>query len=232
MAGSAIVSLGKIRPRFLEGLAQAEINMIVSAAKQRRYMANSVIVNQEEQAERLFLLISGRARYFYMTPDGRKTILMRITPGEMFGGSALLCNSSQYLVSTEATAPISVLVWDRATILQLVAKYPRLANNALLIMFDYLVAYRGIHISMTCHSAQERLANVLANLAQGIGEKVSDGVELDVRNEELANEANVTAFTASRIIGEWQRQGIVRKTRGKILLRSAERLLQHQDLLD
>ena len=59
--------------------------------------------------------------------------------------------------------------------LQLVASYPRLANNALLIMFDYLVAYRGIHVSMTCRSAQQRLAYVLANLAQGIGQKVPGG---------------------------------------------------------
>jgi len=227
-----LVSLRNLRSRFLAGLSADEAKTVITAARQRRYLANSVIVNQEEPADHLFLLISGRARYFYITPDGRKTILMRITPGEMFGGSALLCNSSEYLVSTEAIKPISVLVWDRTTILELVRKYPRLANNALLIMFDYLVAYRGIHISMTCRSAQQRLAYVLANLAQGIGEKVPDGIELDVHNEELANEANVTPFTASRILGEWQRQGILDKTRGKILLRSPERLLQHQDLLD
>ena len=224
-------ALRNLRSRFLAGLSSDEVKTVISAARLRRYLANSVIVNQEEPADHLFFLISGRARYFYITPDGRKTILWRITPGEMFGGSALLYLASDYLVSTEALNPISVLVWDRATILQLVASYPRLANNALLVMFDYLVAYRGIHISMTCHSAQQRLAYVLANLAQGIGQEVPEGIELDVRNEELANEANVTPFTASRMLGEWQRQGILRKTRGKILLHSPERLL-HQDLLD
>jgi CRP-like cAMP-binding protein len=227
-----LAALRNIRPRFLAGLSPDEVKTVVSAARQRRYLPNSVIANQEEPADHMFLLISGRARYFYITPDGRKTILWRITPGETFGGSALLCNSSEYLVSTEALKPISALVWDRATILQLVASYPRLANNALLIMFDYLVGYRGIHISMTCRSAQERLAYVLANLAQGIGQKVPEGIELDVRNEELANEANVTPFTASRTLAEWQRQGILRKGRGKILLHSPERLLQRQKLRD
>lgn len=227
-----LIALRNVRPRFLADLRSDEVKIVISAARQRRYLPNSVIVNQEEPADHMFLLISGRARYFYITPDGRKTILMRITPGEMFGGSALLCNSSEYLVSTEAVKPVSVLVWNRATILDLVQKYPRLANNALLVMFDYLVAYRGIHISMTCRSAQQRLAYVLANLAVGIGQKVPEGIELDVRNEELANEANVTPFTASRMLGEWQRQGILRKTRGKILLHSPERLLQRQDLLD
>jgi CRP-like cAMP-binding protein len=228
MAAPAVVSFPKIRPRFLEGLAQAEINTIVSAAKQRRYLANSVIVNQGDPANYFFLLTSGRARYFYVTPDGRKTILFWLPPGEIFGGAALLSQPADYLLSTETVKPSSILVWDRATIRALVAHYPRLADNALWTMFDYLVAYRALHVSMTCHSARQRLAQVLADLATGIGQKVPGGIQLDVRNEELANEANVTPFTASRMLSEWQRQGVLRKSRGKILLRSPERLFLHE----
>ena len=228
MAAPAIILSREIRPRFLGGLAQEEINTIVSAAKQRRYLANSVIVNQGHPADYLFLLTSGRARYFYVTPDGRKTILFWLPPGEIFGGAALLSQPSGYLVSTETVKPSSVLVWNRATIRALVARYPRLADNALWTMFDYLVAYRAIHVSMTCDSARQRLARVLADLATGIGQKVPGGVELDVRNEELANEANVTPFTASRMLSEWQRQGVLRKSRGKILLCSPERLFLHE----
>ncbi len=100
-----LISLRNLRSRFLAGLSSNEVEAVVSAARLRPYLANSVIVNQEEPADHLFLLISGRARYFYMTPDGRKTILWRITPGEMFGGSALLYLASEYLVSTEAPNP-------------------------------------------------------------------------------------------------------------------------------
>ncbi len=105
-------------------MARAEINTIVSAAKQRRYLASSVIVNQGHPADYLFLLTSGRARYFYVTPDGRKTILFWLPPGEIFGGAALLSQPTDYLVSTEAVKPSSVLVWNRAAIRALVARYP------------------------------------------------------------------------------------------------------------
>ena len=67
---------------------------------------------------------------------------------------------------------------------------------------------------------------MLASIANGIGRRVAGGLELDVRNEELANEANVTLFTASRLLNEWQRAGILQKSRGKILLRSPESLLR------
>ncbi|HEY4933702.1 MAG TPA: Crp/Fnr family transcriptional regulator [Terriglobales bacterium] len=224
MAAPSIVPILNVKPRFFEGLGPTEVKTIVSAAKHRRYLQNSVIVNQGHPADYFFLLTSGRARYFYATPDGRKVILLWLPAGEIFGGAALLSRPSDYLVSTEAVMNCSVLVWDRATIRALVTRYPRLADNTLLIMFDYLAAYRAVHVSMTCHSARERLAQVLGHLATGIGQKVPGGIELDVRNEELANEANVTPFTASRLLREWQRQGILRKSRGKVLLRAPERL--------
>jgi CRP-like cAMP-binding protein len=134
-----------------------------------------------------------------------------------------LAQPSEYLVTTEAVKPSSVLLWDRATMRSLVTRYPQLIDNALVIMFDYPAAYRAVHASMIYQSARQRLAQVLAHLATGIGHKVSEGIELDVCNEELANEANVTPFTASRLLREWQGQGIVRKSRGKVLLLSPER---------
>jgi len=41
----------------------------------------------------------------------------------------------------------------------------------------------------------------------------------------LANAANVTPFTASRLMSDWQRDRALVKRRGAILLRSPERLL-------
>ena len=221
-------AIGELKPRFLEGLAPREIEAVLATAKVRRYMANSVVTNQDHPAEHMFLLASGRARFFYITPDGQKTLLLWLPPGEIFGAAAILSKPFLYVVSSETVKNSCVLVWDRATIRKCAARYPRLVENALLIAFDYLVAYRAMHVSLTCHTARQRLATVLVNLASGIGHAVPGGIELDVNNEELANEANVTSFTASRLLSEWQRGGMVLKNRGKVLLRSPEQLLSQE----
>ena len=44
----------------------------------------------------------------------------------------------------------------------------------------------------------------------------------------VANEANITLFTTSRLLNQWQRAGLLVKSYGKILLRSPERLLRHE----
>jgi CRP-like cAMP-binding protein len=212
------------KPRFFAGLDAPDIKAILAAAVHKRFVAKSVVFHQGDPAGQLFLLLTGRARRFFLTQDGEKVALLRVTPREVFGEASVLAEPAEYLVSTEMMTPSSALVWNRSTIRSLCERYPRLVENALLISFDYLAAYRGAHASLICNSAPERLARVLTNLADGIGLKVPGGVELDVRNEELAEEANISFFTASRLLSAWQREGILVKRRGKVLLRYPYRL--------
>ena len=162
-----------------------------------------------------------------MTEDGQKILLNWLVPGDTFGGYSLLATPATYLLSTETIKDSRVLVWDRATIRGFVARYPRLLDNALLCATDYLAWYLAANVALVCHPARQRLAQVLVGLAKAIGEQVPAGIELDVTNEELAGAANVTLFTASRIVSQWQRQGSIVKSRGKIRILSAERLLVH-----
>ena len=81
-----------------------------------------MIANQGDSADHFFLLVSGRARYFYLTSQGRKMILRWLTPGDIWGQAALLSRPSEYLIGTEAVHNSSVLVWDRASILGLIAR--------------------------------------------------------------------------------------------------------------
>jgi CRP-like cAMP-binding protein len=209
---------------LLRGLEQQEIDLILAAARHRRFRASSVITHQGDPANQLFLLCKGRARYFFHTPNGKKLILIWVTPGHIFGGAALAPSRSTYLASTEAVRNSSVLVWDGPTIRALARRFPRLMINAFHINMDYLSWYVGTHAALTSQSARQRLAHVLLGYAPSIGQKVSGGIELDVTNEELAHAANITPYTTSRIISEWHRTGAVRKHRGRILLRSLERL--------
>ena len=186
-----------------------------------------MITDQDRSATNLFLLMTGRARYFFVTENGHKVILLWIAPGEIFGSAALLATPSEYHVSTETVRNSTMLVWDRASIRSLAARCPRLIDNAFSLTIQYLAAYRAAHTALVCESARERLAHVLVGLASGIGQKVAGGIELEIRNEELANEANITLFTASRLLNQWHRRGMLQKRRGKILLRSPELLLRH-----
>jgi CRP-like cAMP-binding protein len=221
--GIATVSVD-LKSQFLDGLTPADRKTILAAATQRRFLANSVITNQGHPADHLFLLRKGLARYFFVTGEGKKLLFRWLGPEDLFGGRTVLSSHSSYLFSTEAVTDSSVLVWDRSTIRGLIARYPRLLENALLTASDYLAWHLASHIGLACHTARQRVAQVLVTLARTIGEEVSGGVVLQITNEDLANAANVTPFTASRLMSEWQRDRTLVKRRGNVLLRSPERL--------
>jgi CRP/FNR family transcriptional regulator, nitrogen oxide reductase regulator len=222
-SGIAAVSLG-LRSHFLDGLTATDRKMMLAAATKRRYFANSVMTNQGHPADHLFLLTEGLARFFFVTEEGRKLLFRWIGPGDLFGGRAILSERSTYLFSTETVADISVLVWDRPTIRGFVERHPRLLENALLTASDYVAWHLASHIGLACHTARQRAAQVLVTLARTIGRETAGGVELQITNEELANAANITAFTASRLMSKWQQDRALVKRRGKVLLRSPERL--------
>jgi CRP-like cAMP-binding protein len=214
-----------LKPRLLEGFAPGDLKAVLAVARQRHLPTNSVIASQGDHAHHLFLLTKGRARFFFDTREGKKVLLLWLTPGEMFGAAAMLSIPSRYLVSAETVKDSSLLVWDRPTLRRIATRYPRLLENAFLITYDYLAWYIADHVALISNTASQRLARVLICLAETIGKKVADGFEFDATNEELASAANVTHFTTSRVLNEWQRNHAIVKRRGKVVIRSLERLL-------
>ncbi len=211
--------------QFFEGLAPREREIIFAAAITRKIPANSVITTQGTAADRLYLLLSGCMRMFYTTADGRKILLIWLAPGDVLGGASLIATRRNYIVSSETVKDSELLVWDRATFRGFIEKFPQLLDNALAIAGEYVDWYMTAHVALTCYTARERLGHVLLGLSRAIGEKVPGGTEIDVTNEDLANAANITPYTASRLMSQWQKSRAIIKHRGKVLLRSPERLL-------
>ena len=163
---------------------------------------------------------------FVITDDGRKIILHWLTAGRIFGGAAIVSTPMRYLLSTELVSDSCALVWERQAIRNLASRCPKLLDNALSLASTELIPWlTAAHISLSSDDAQGRVAHLLESLASAIGRATPSGVEMSITNEDLAEGANVTPFTVSRCLSDWQSAGIVVKRRGKLLLRKPELLL-------
>ena len=215
----------RFRPRFLEGLAENELKAILSAATHQQFNGFSVIVRQEDAAERLFLLTSGRGRHFVLTSDGRKISMHWATAGQIVGGAAILSTPSTYLASTEMLSDGCALAWERQTIREFVSRFPILLDNALSISItEHIEALIAANISVNSDEAG-RIAQMLISLASGIGRVSSDGIEINVGNDDLAVAASVTEFEVSLTLDGWEREGVLTQGPGKIVLRRPELLI-------
>jgi CRP-like cAMP-binding protein len=217
--------IDELKPRLLEGLPPSDLATILGLATVRRFPARTAIARESHDAERAFLFLDGRGRTYTMTEKGEKVLLVWIFPGDPAGGRAIMSEPMKYLVNTETVVDSTVLVWHRNTLLPMTKQYPRLLENALLIASDYLESYRDLHVAASYDTAGKRVARALDRLVKDVGQRMEDGVEFNISNEDLANEANVTIFTVSRLLSEWRRKGLLLKSRGRVVVRSPEQLI-------
>jgi CRP-like cAMP-binding protein len=210
---------------IFKGLEAHEITVIRHAAVRRTFGTSQVIISAEEPALHFFVPEIGYVDYFILTHEGNQLLLRRLSPGEPFGFAAFLSEPTGYLGTARSVGNSEILVWDHHMIRHLGRSYPRLVENGLRIALHYIALYAKRHIAIVSNTAHERVACVLANLASRTGHAAGDGLQVEVKNEDLASLSDVNFFTVSRILKQWEHQGAITKTRGKVLIRRPEDLL-------
>jgi CRP-like cAMP-binding protein len=212
-------------PEFFAGLKEDAVAAILSHARSQRFEPGSTIITGGDKATHLFLLKSGKARYYRLTEIGEEVLLHLLVPGNVFGLGAILERPLAYVGSAETILECDLIVWGHESIRKLAVKYPQLAENVLRIVIQYLRNYTDRHVGLVTKTAGQRLATALLALAHNNGRVRLSGVEVYVTNAQLAALADISHFTASRLLNDLQRKGIVRKHRGKVLIRAPEALL-------
>jgi len=212
--------------KLLTGLRQDEISAVLAVAVRQRFDSSHLIIRAGERASRLFLVTRGEADYLVFTHRGEEILLKRLVPGEVFGVAAFLANPVEYLGSVRPVHHSEVLVWEHRSLRQLVAAYPQLMENAFRIALDYILLYSKRRRMLVSDASPARLATVMAALSSSIGHVLSNGIEIEITNADLAARADMTPFTVSRMMSRWEHAGIVEKARSKVIIRSPEKLLE------
>jgi CRP-like cAMP-binding protein len=211
--------------RFFTGLEKNETSVILAAATRRKFKEGEIVARADDPASHLFLVRDGSVDYYVMTSDGREILLRRLVSGNIFGVGAFLSQPVGYVGTSKAVHNSEVFVWEHTVVRQLTKTYPRLGENALRTVLRYVALFAERHIALVSKPAQERLAFALTSLGSRVGHIVPAGVEIDIKNEDLASLADVSFFTASRFLQDWERKGAVEKSRGKVLIRCPEKLI-------
>jgi CRP/FNR family cyclic AMP-dependent transcriptional regulator len=202
-----------------------QLSEILDAAEVLKVSPRQILFREGNARTRLFLLKSGRAKFYRLTRSGDEVLLSLLMPGDTFGLGTLLAPPGTYIGTAETTRDSELLVWKQARIRKLAWKYPRLAQNSLNIVLRYLADHFDRLFDLVGCTAPERLKRVLLHLGEKTGVVVPTGVEIDATNEELALQSNVSVFTVSRLLNRLTRTGALSKSRGRIFIHSPEKLV-------
>ena len=116
------------------------------------------------------------------------------------------------------------LVWEYTRLQMLVAEYPQLRRNISQILACRLQELEERFREIATEKVAKRLALALTRLVRQVGKKTSEGTEVYLSREELAQLTGTTLFTISRILSKWADLGVVIPRREAVLIRDPRRL--------
>jgi CRP-like cAMP-binding protein len=208
------------RSTFFEGLTAPEIKAVLAAARQERISPHQVLQQEGEPATRLWLLVTGRAAAYRLAHEGGKLFLRWGVPGDAFGLATIVREPARYLVTVEAVQEGFLLAWDLPSCRALVLRCPNVSRAVNSVVANYLDGLIDTLGARSFQSAEQQLARMLVVSARQVGRTGPEGIELDLTNEQLAVTAHMSVFTTTRKLSKWQDLGILKKHRGKIVVRS------------
>ena len=91
---------------IFEGLPQAELSALQELCITRTYPKNTVIINEGDQANAMFICTEGKVKVYVSDENGREFVLNSMGPGEYFGELSLL---------DDETRSASVITTDKST---------------------------------------------------------------------------------------------------------------------
>ena len=207
------------------GIDEKQLAAIMAAAYRKKVSAHQHLYHEGDKADRLFLLGAGRVKVYRIGKKGDQVVLLWLSPGDPFGVGGMLRPPYPYIGNSETVQDCELYVWKEPRLGQLVRDCPQLVQNTLRIVLHYFSVYADQVVKAITDKAEQRVARTLLHLGDETGHIRSDGIEVQVTNDDLSALAHVSPFTASRLLNKWKRSGCVEKKRGKILILSPELLV-------
>jgi CRP/FNR family transcriptional regulator, nitrogen oxide reductase regulator len=200
-------------------LEPPQLSEIMTAAGRRTVEAGRILFFQGDPAETFYIVLKGRVKLSQVTPDGQQVILRYSTSGESFGVIAVL-SEMEYPVTAEAAAECQLLTWNRSTMRQLMERYPQIALNSLQILASRVREFQDRMRELATERVERRLARALLRLAHQTGRKTPEGVliGMPISRQNLAEMTGTTLFTVSRILSQWETQGLVKTGREQVTI--------------
>src|SRR6516162_1056803 len=172
-----------------------------------------ILYSQEDRAEVLFLLKRGRVQLYRLTPSGKRLELAVIEPGTFFGEMPFIGESLRHTFA-EAAEDSLICVMSRADIERLMRQRSEVALRMIEVLSRRLALCEARLEEMAYRSVPARIAAVLLRLSQG-----QNGEVVSITHQELGDMIGALRESVTKVLDDFQREGLVELGRGRIILR-------------
>ena len=204
---------------LFRGMTEGDAAALAGQAAYQRLSEGEYFFMQGDAPDRLWVLCEGAVRLSQLQEDGQQVVLRVIRPVNLFGAVAL-AQAGAYPVSAQAIEPACAAWWKARDLMEMVGRSPQLAMNAMRFMAQRAQEFQDRYREMATERVERRVARTLLRLAAQTGKKTPEGVLIDfpLSRQDLAEMTGTTLYTVSRILSQWQTQGLISSGRERVVV--------------
>jgi CRP/FNR family transcriptional regulator, global nitrogen regulator len=207
-----------------EGFGLQDFEEAGLRAVERRFDPKDTIFTPGDPDDQLYFVLSGTVRLYKIYGDYKEATTALLKDGGIFGKLSLVEGRWQD-VFAEAVTEARVASIQKAAIERAIKSQPEFALKLFSSLSERLRQSDEVIESLLHREVSTRLATLLINLSERFGTQNGSGVVLDVRltHQDLANMIASTREAVSKVMSEFQRDGVIetRSRRISILDRDA-----------
>jgi CRP/FNR family transcriptional regulator, nitrogen oxide reductase regulator len=197
----------------------------VVAHSQERQFVRRHTVQLGDPLRHVVLLLTGCLKVTQVCANGQEVILRLNGPGDLLGGAGVYVTSG-HSTSARAVQTSLALVWETSRFEAVMERYPVFRRNIAHVLERHLNELEVRFREISTEKVAARLGSLLARLVGQVGKQADGHVEIALSRRELAQLTGTTLFTVSRLLCEWETQGIVSARREAVLVQNVPALLE------
>src|SRR5512138_1191992 len=197
-----------------------DLRQIAQHSIQRSIEEGEFFFFQGDPATYFYVLISGRAKLMQANPSGQQVNLRTISEWQMFGALGAVRENATYPATAQALEHSTALAVKSDYLKELMQTRPYLSFDLMRLMTTYIQEMQQRYRELATEKVDRRIARALLRLAAQMGVKMDGGIELAFTRQDLAEMSGTTLYTVSRILSDWEKQGLVEAGRERVLIRN------------
>jgi CRP/FNR family transcriptional regulator, nitrogen oxide reductase regulator len=193
-----------------------DLQLILHKSITRTLEEGAFFFFQGDTAKYLYVLLSGQVKLLQGNAAGQQVNLRTIYPWQMFGALGAVRDEATYPATAQALEDSEALAISSLALKGMLPSRPYLSLGLMQIMTAYIQEMQARYRELATERVQQRIARTLLRLASQSGQKAAGGVELSLSRQDLAEMSGTTLYTVSRVLAEWERDGLIDSGREQV----------------
>lgn len=210
-------------------LSDTELKLVSRFFETLNYKNNAHVFMEGDPSDWFYIVANGEVKILKHTLAGKDIILEIMSPGDMFGGVAVL-DKKPFPATAQAMEQTTVIRISRQNLLGIMEEYPILKLETVKYFSDRLRDAHETLKNIATEKTERRIASLLLKLSKKAGGEEADykKIGFPLTRQEISEMVGTTVETCIRIMSKFQKQGMVKSSGGKILIKvdSLQKLLK------